>query len=75
MRQFFFLVVCNYDECTFPEKIFLQEHEAVKWGRKEATRVLKEGFYNYEFVLYKQEIARTATLKRVKTLEPYETEN
>ena len=25
----------------------------------------------YEFVLFKQEIARTATLTRVKTLEPY----
>lgn len=70
-RQYFYLVVCNYDESTYPQKVFLQEHEAVTWGRREATKAQKRGDFMYEFVLFKQEIARTATLKRVRTLEPY----
>ena len=70
-RQFFYLVVCNYDESTWPQKIFLQEHQAIQWGRRQATKARKEGFYCHEFDLYKQEIARSATLKFVKTLEPY----
>lgn len=70
-RQYFYLVVCNYDESTYPKKIFLQEHEAITWGRREATKAQKRGDFMYEFVLFKQEIARTATLIRVKTLEPY----
>ena len=70
-RQYFYLVVCNYDESTYPQKVFLQEHEAITWGRREATKAQKRGDSMYEFVLFKQEIARTATLTRVKTLEPY----
>lgn len=70
-RQYFYLVVCNYDESTYPQKIFLQEHEATTWGRREATKAQKRGDSMYEFVLFKQEIARTATLERVRTLEPY----
>jgi hypothetical protein len=70
MRQFFYLVVVNYDECTFPQKVFLQELEATRWGRKEATKAEKEGAL-YEYVLYKQEITRTGKLERVKTLKPY----
>ena len=75
MRQFFYLVVCDYDESTYPQKIFLQEHEAIRWGKREATKAQKEGHYYHEFVLYKQEISRTATLKRIKTLTPYETKD
>lgn len=70
-RQYFYLVVINYDESTYPQKIFLQEHEAITWGRREATKAQKGGDSMYEFVLFKQEIARTATLERVRTLEPY----
>lgn len=70
-RQYFYLVVCNYDEITYPRKVFLQEHEAITWGRKQATKALKRGDSIYEYVLFKQEIARTATLIRVRTLEPY----
>lgn len=72
-RQYFYLVVINYDESTYPQKIFLQEHEAITWGRREATKAQKRGDFMYEFVLFKQEIARTATLERVRTLEPYKT--
>ena len=61
-RQFFYLVVCDYDESTWPQKIFLQEHQAVQWGRREAAKARKGGFCNYEFSLYKQEIARSADL-------------
>lgn len=70
-RQYFYLVVCNYDESTYPQKVFLQKHEAVTWGRREATKAQKRGDFMYEFVLFKQEIARTAILERVKTLKPY----
>lgn len=72
MRQYFYLVAYHYDESTVPCKVFLQEYEAIRWGRKEAAKMwLKDP--NYEFVLYKQEITRTGELKQVKTLKPYPT--
>lgn len=67
--QYFYLVVVNYDESTFPKKIFLQENQAIQWGRRKATQLFYEG--NYEVALYKQEITRMGTLQFVKTLEPY----
>ena len=74
MRQYFYLVVYRYDECTVPRKIFLQEHEAIQWGRREATKTLLETEdHNYEYILYKQEITRIGDLKPVKTLHPYPT--
>ena len=73
-RQYFYLVVHNYDECTTPDKVFLQEHEAVRWGRREAAaKLLETGDHNYEYVLYRQEITRTGELRAVKTLKPYPT--
>lgn len=73
-RQYFYLVVCDYDECTFPQKIFLQEHEAIQWGRRQATKTLLEtGDSNYTFKLFRQEINRTDTLEKVKYLKPYPT--
>jgi hypothetical protein len=73
-RQFFYLVVHNYDECTTPDKVFLQEYEAIRWGRRKASSTLLEtGDSNYEYVLYKQEITRNGELQRVKTLKPYPT--
>lgn len=74
MRQYFYLVVYRYDECTVPRKVFLQEHEAIQWGRREATKKLLETQdTNYEYVLYKQEITRVGDLKPVKTLFPFPT--
>lgn len=71
-RQFFYLVVCDFNEnSSLPMKIFLQENEAIRWGRREAT---KDQDPNSEYSLYKQEIARTATLKFVKNLKPYKEE-
>lgn len=73
-RQYFYLVVRNYDEYTVPCKIFLQEHDAIVWGRRKATKTLKETKdSNYEYVLYKQEITRTGELQVVKKLYPYYT--
>lgn len=75
-RQYFYLVVCNYDETTIPCKIFLQEHEAISWGRKQATKSLaKTNDYNCSYVLYKQEITRTGliNLTNGKALTPYTT--
>lgn len=75
MRQYFYLVAYRYDECTVPRKIFLQEHEAIQWGRREATKkFLETKDTNYEYVLYKQEITRTGELQYVETLHPYPTE-
>ena len=66
------MVAYTYDECTIPRKIFLQEHDAIRWGRKEAAnKLLETGDTNYEYVLYKQEITRTGDLQRVKTLKPF----
>lgn len=70
MRQYFYLVVVNYDESTYPQKIFLQQNEAITWGRREATKSMQKGDM-YEYVLFKQEISRTSKLMRVKTLTPY----
>lgn len=73
MRQYFYLVCINYDESTYPQKIFLQEQEAITWGRREATKSLKEGYCCHEYVLFKQEISRRGVLQRVKTLLPFVT--
>jgi hypothetical protein len=74
MRQYFYLVTYKYDECTIPRKVFLQEYEAIKWGRKETTKKLQETQdTNYEYILYRQEITRTGELQYIKTLKPYPT--
>lgn len=66
------MVAYTYDECTIPRKIFLQEHDAVRWGRREAAnKLLETKNTNYEYILYKQEITRTGDLQRVKTLKPF----
>lgn len=67
--QYFYLVCVHYDECCYPEKVFLQRIKAVKYGRKLATKLAMDG--NYEVVLYRQPITETGSLKRVATLEPY----
>jgi len=67
--QYFYLVSVNYDESTSPLKIFLQEKEAIRWGRREATKLADDG--NYEVVLSRQPITRKGEIEFVKTLEPY----
>ena len=74
MKQYFYLVVINYDESTYPKKIFLQEREAITWGRREATKnLLLTCDVNTQFVLYRQEITRNGELEKVKVLQPYPT--
>ena len=63
MRQYFYLVL--HDSTV--DKVFLQEHDAIRWGRQLATRNPE-----YSVRLYKQEITRTGTLKFVKELIPYD---
>ena len=75
MTQCFYLVGIQYDESFFPKKIFLQEKQAIKWGRREATKLVKQNLSlatNCDFVLMKQEITAQGRLYKVKTLEPYE---
>lgn len=67
MRQYFYLVTYGIKEdVQVPGKIFLQEHDAVRWGKTLATKNPE-----YSVSLYKQEIARTAMIQFVKKLTPY----
>ena len=66
MRQYFYLVAHTIvgDDLSI-DKIFLQEHDAIRWGKVLATK------NHYSVGLYRQEIARTATVKFVKYLTAY----
>lgn len=70
--QYYYLVCTNFDETTAPRKIFLQEQQAITWGRRLATRLAKDEFYaNFDVALYKQPITRSGELKFVRSLAPY----
>ena len=74
MRQYFYLVIAKYDESCYPQKVFLQKHEAIQWGRREATKsLLLTADTNTQYELYRQEITRTGLMERVKYLPPYPT--
>lgn len=67
MRQYFYIVahtIVGDDQVI--DKVFLQEHDAIRWGRTLASK-----YSDYSVALYKQEIARTATVKFVKQLKEY----
>lgn len=67
MRQYFYLIGHDIVGDDFvADKIFLQEHDALRWGRRLATQ-----HTNYNVMLYKQQIARTATIQFVKHINPY----
>lgn len=69
MRQYFYLVGHGIVGDDFvADKIFLQEHEALKWGRRFATKNP-----DYSVKLYKQEITRTSKLEFVKQLKAFST--
>lgn len=66
MRQYFYIIahtIVGDDLCI--DKVFLQEHEAIRYGRLMATK------NPYSVYLYKQEIARTAKVQYVKLLPPF----
>lgn len=67
MRQYFYLVAHTVvgDDLAV-DKIFLQEHDAVRWGRTLATKNP-----DYSVGLYRQEISRTAVLGYAKGLTPF----
>lgn len=67
MRQYFYLVGHDIVGDDFvADKIFLQEHEALRWGRRLATKNP-----DYSVKLYKQEITRTDKLEFVKQLKAF----
>lgn len=67
MRQYFYLVAHDIVGDDFvADKIFLQERDALRWGKKLATKNP-----DYSVKLYKQEITRTGKLKFVKQLKAF----
>lgn len=66
MKQFFYLVGHDVLGDFVPDKIFLQEHDAIKWGRRRALQDLDS-----RYKLYKQEITRTSELEFAENLRPY----
>lgn len=66
MKQYFYLVGHEFSGDFVPDKIFLQERDAIKWGRSRATQKL-----DARFVLYRQEITRTGRVDFVEYLYPY----
>lgn len=67
MRQYFYLVGHDIVGDDFvADKIFLQEHEALRWGKRLATKNP-----DYSVKLYKQEITRTGKLEFVKQLRAF----
>ena len=66
MIQSFYLVTHIVEDRVIQDKIFLQEHDAIRYGKTLATT-----HPNYTVNLYKQEITRIATVKYVKQLTPY----
>ena len=68
MKQCFYIIAyyLHDDSDLNLQKIFLQEDQAVKYGRKFATK-----YRNTNVNLYKQLIATTATVEFVKALKPY----
>lgn len=67
MKQYFYLVGHDITGDGFvADKIFLQEHEALRWGKRFAT---KNPDYNVK--LYKQEITRVGKLEFVKPIKAF----
>lgn len=67
--QYFYLVVVHFDGSTYPQKIFLQEKQAVKYGRRLASKLQFSGCC--EVFLYKQPITATGELETVRELPPF----
>ena len=66
MKQYFYIVV-HKSKCGFClDKVFLQERDAIKWGRTLATK-----FPSYQVELYRQEITRAGTCHFYKNMLPF----
>ena len=68
MKQCFYIIAyyLSDDSDLNILKVFLQEDQAIKYGRKFATK-----YRNTNVNLYKQLIATTATVEFVKALKPF----
>ena len=67
MKQNFYLVAHKEGNGELiVDKVFLQKHDAIKWGRTLATNNSI-----YLVYLYKQEITRKGILEFVSTLDPF----
>lgn len=68
MKQCFYIIAyyLSDDSNLNILKVFLQEDQAIKYGRKFATK-----YRNTNVNLYKQLIATTATVEFVKVLKPF----
>ena len=68
MKQCFYIIAyyLHDDSDLNLQKIFLQEDQAIKYGRTFATK-----YRNTNVNLYKQLIATTATVEFVKVLKPF----
>ena len=72
-KQYFYLVAVSTDVETYvvPNKITLQENEAVKYGRRLATSILNDGSNN-KVRLYRQPITRNGVIEFLMELKPYD---
>ena len=70
MKQYFYIIGYHFsDEDLKIEKVFLQEDQAITFGRKFASQ------YNRTKVsMFRQLIATTATVEFVEVLKPFKTE-
>ena len=69
----YFWIVCHDKEIWeygSVDKVFLQSQQAIKWGRREATK-----HPNLYYRLYKQPITRTGRTIFCKPLFPFKKEN
>jgi len=70
MKQYFYIIAYHLSDGDLNiEKVFLQEDQAITYGRRFATK------HNRTKVnLYRQLIATTATVEFVEVLKPFKTE-
>lgn len=73
-KQYFYLVAISTNKApetyVVPNKITLQEYEAVKYGRKLATSIQNDGLDN-KVRLYRQLIARNGNIEFLRELNPF----
>lgn len=70
--QFFYLLEEDYDESSFPIKVFLQPMEAIKYGRRLMTKTWEASKdTNHQFYIYRQPINATGKFDLFKKLKPY----
>lgn len=67
MLQYFFIVShSGVDETRINDKVFLQEEQAINWGRKQATKFIFNDYW-----LQRCPITATGTVEDYKSLLPF----